>query len=450
MRRAGIGGKDLLKCAISAVKGDMASYDDDEYEDDAYGEDPRYDDDGGGEEYEDEAPEPSSRSRTVTIAEDSEERGPSKPRLKRGITQKVVTSSSKGNALGSDGDKDDNIALLTEAQTHANSFVGYLENVDALADALSIVRIQEGETIMAQGETGTWVGILLRGTLDVIVGGKAVFTIMPGNFVGEMILWTGGVRQATVVAGGEGVIATILVSELNELAQSNPALASKLLQSTAAQSCRSVIRTKVMKEVNGETCLERCLKLTKVPAVRCTKQWDNFFRYVEKETGWKPPDVSAEGVAVRDVFTSRCEVRLVNQGDILMVRARATRTAARAPARTAAAARHADAVLRHAQAANNDSSNFIVMLLQGSLSVTKPTVGTFHAPEVVGEFGFLGEKALQEQLEVAAASSGMVGLLRVDSMHEILKAIPDYIVPPARAEPAAPCPRACCLLPSRR
>ena len=142
--------------------------------------------------------------------------------------------------------------------------------MDLLAECLSISRIEPGETIVQdrrraaasvarrvprapaetrarrspppqEGEQGTWIGILLRGGLEVIIGGKPVFHVDPGNFVGEMILWAGGVRQvshtppppcsyapawltgrvpgvfvaqASVRASGEGVIATILVSEL--------------------------------------------------------------------------------------------------------------------------------------------------------------------------------------------------------------------------------------------
>ena len=114
--------------------------------------------------------------------------------------------------LGSDETKEDAITMLTEAQTYARGFTGFLDHADALAECLSITRIDKGETIMQQGEQGTWVGILLRGNLDIIVHGRCVFTVEPGNFVGEMILWTGGVRQGTVVAATPGVLATILVS----------------------------------------------------------------------------------------------------------------------------------------------------------------------------------------------------------------------------------------------
>ena len=59
---------------------------------------------------------------------------PAGRKLKRGITQKVTTARAPrgegGGMLGSDETKDDAIALLTEAQTHANGFTGYLDNVD--------------------------------------------------------------------------------------------------------------------------------------------------------------------------------------------------------------------------------------------------------------------------------------------------------------------------------
>lgn len=51
----------------------------------------------------------------------------------------------------------------------------------------------------------------VSGELDVIVNGNPVHRIRPGEIIGEMIVWFGGVRQATLKAASSGVIATLLM-----------------------------------------------------------------------------------------------------------------------------------------------------------------------------------------------------------------------------------------------
>ena len=45
----------------------------------------------------------------------------------------------------------------------------------------------------------------------MIVNGNPVHRIKPGEIIGEMIVWFGGVRQATLKASTSGVIATLLM-----------------------------------------------------------------------------------------------------------------------------------------------------------------------------------------------------------------------------------------------
>ena len=116
--------------------------------------------------------------------------------------------------------EDDGARLLVEAQANSQYFRGFLQDIDVLTKALSIVHFDPAETILQEGEPGTWVGLLLSGSLEVIVGGKCLRVMQPGDFVGEMILWFGGVRQGTVRGGAEGgVVGSVLVSELHELSQ---------------------------------------------------------------------------------------------------------------------------------------------------------------------------------------------------------------------------------------
>ena len=63
----------------------------------------------------------------------------------------------------------------------------------------------------------------ISGELDVIVHGNAVHKVQPGAFVGEMIVWFGGVRQATLKASTSGVMATLMLGELQHAAAASRA-----------------------------------------------------------------------------------------------------------------------------------------------------------------------------------------------------------------------------------
>ena len=124
--------------------------------------------------------------------------------------------------LGGNLDRDEVERLLMEVQLISPYFRGFKDNIDLLAEALTVDRSDNGETILQEGEEGTWLGILLTGELGVVVNGGVVHRMFPGEIVGEMILWFGGVRQATVRAKQPGTVATILVSELQELSLQRP------------------------------------------------------------------------------------------------------------------------------------------------------------------------------------------------------------------------------------
>ena len=75
----------------------------------------------------------------------------------------------------------------------------------------------------------------VSGELDVIVNGNPVHRIRPGEIIGEMIVWFGGVRQATLKAASSGVIATLL---MGAPPQQDPLPCTRLLSaSLPARGC---------------------------------------------------------------------------------------------------------------------------------------------------------------------------------------------------------------------
>ena len=59
-------------------------------------------------------------------------------------------------------------ALLTFVQTISSSFRGFLaDEVTVLSENLSVMRFDEEQVVMQKGESGSWFGVLLSGTLTV-------------------------------------------------------------------------------------------------------------------------------------------------------------------------------------------------------------------------------------------------------------------------------------------
>ncbi len=80
--------------------------------------------------------------------------------------------AKKGKALQSDVDNNDAIEHLTFVQSISASFRGYTQQETAsLAEHFSVMRFEAGQTVIAQGEAGTWFGaqliVFLRCTMHV-------------------------------------------------------------------------------------------------------------------------------------------------------------------------------------------------------------------------------------------------------------------------------------------
>ncbi len=101
-----------------------------------------------------------------------------------------------------------------------------------LADAAEIRIFAPGEPIVKQGEKGGLMYIIHRGSVDVYLSEKdeniLVTTLREGDFFGEMGLFTGESRVASVVAHEEAEVLQIGKSTLKPVFESNPDLVRKL------------------------------------------------------------------------------------------------------------------------------------------------------------------------------------------------------------------------------
>src|SRR5262245_4509542 len=108
----------------------------------------------------------------------------------------------------------------------------HLNKVAALA---RIRRLQKGATIVAAGEPGDALYVVLDGEVSVERRGLPAITRGAGSFFGEMALLDGGPRSATVVARGSVVCLTISRSGFQKLLRREPAMSAALLRELASR-----------------------------------------------------------------------------------------------------------------------------------------------------------------------------------------------------------------------
>jgi CRP-like cAMP-binding protein len=102
------------------------------------------------------------------------------------------------------------------------------EDLDALAQRVSIRVFGDGETVVRQGEGGNSLFIVLCGDLDVYVDGNKVGGLKGGDFFGEMSLLTGENRRATVAATDEVWLMEISKSAVEPILRAHPSVLDSL------------------------------------------------------------------------------------------------------------------------------------------------------------------------------------------------------------------------------
>ena len=120
------------------------------------------------------------------------------------------------------------LQLLLNAQGACSQWRGFSSSeLEQLLEArgLSLQRFERGELVMKKGEAATFFGVVLQGTLAIDVGDTKLLKY-PGQLVGEMALFNGGLRSADCSATSEGVIATMTFTQL-ETMKASPELRAR-------------------------------------------------------------------------------------------------------------------------------------------------------------------------------------------------------------------------------
>lgn len=163
------------------------------------------------------------------------------------------------NSLLSDLDARETLALLLALGQTSNAEAKLTlaqlksEELAALSSTLFVKALPANTTVLKTGENATFCGLLLNGTLQVVLPNIKI-DIARGSWFGEMGYFdAGGVRTADVVTRTDSIIACIKYSEIDELLRIPEKVdmhskLTKLLSVVAIRKLRSRLGEKVDEE----------------------------------------------------------------------------------------------------------------------------------------------------------------------------------------------------------
>lgn len=105
-----------------------------------------------------------------------------------------------------------------------------LERLGSLADE---VDVPAERCLMAQGDRGTEMFVIMSGSVRVERDGHRLNTLGPGDFFGEIALLDGGPRTATVTAEEPTRLLVLTHREFHAMMEEFPEVAAEVLNSLA-------------------------------------------------------------------------------------------------------------------------------------------------------------------------------------------------------------------------
>ncbi len=99
---------------------------------------------------------------------------------------------------------------------------------ECVAGACRELEVEAGTTLTEEGEFGYAMFAVTSGTADVFKDGELIRTLGPGDVFGEIAVFFGGVRTATVIAKTPMKLVMLFNGELWRLNRDAPQAAEKL------------------------------------------------------------------------------------------------------------------------------------------------------------------------------------------------------------------------------
>jgi extracellular factor (EF) 3-hydroxypalmitic acid methyl ester biosynthesis protein len=100
-------------------------------------------------------------------------------------------------------------------------------------DRAKDMHFRNGDRLLHQGKQTKLVHVVTKGTVRIEAGARRVATLRPGQVCGEMAFLENGVASANAIAEGDVSTRSIEWSELSDLFQMFPHVASRFYQSLA-------------------------------------------------------------------------------------------------------------------------------------------------------------------------------------------------------------------------
>jgi len=97
------------------------------------------------------------------------------------------------------------------------------KDVKTIARLTKLTSVPEGWAFIRAGTPGDAAYLILAGTAHVLIGGKVVAQLGPGDVTGEIALARGGLRTATVAATTKCTFLHIERDDFEELKTASPA-----------------------------------------------------------------------------------------------------------------------------------------------------------------------------------------------------------------------------------
>jgi CRP-like cAMP-binding protein len=102
-----------------------------------------------------------------------------------------------------------------------------------VADLADVARFMSGATIVKQGDIGDSFYVVLTGQAKVVVSGRTVNRLLPGDHFGEISLLDGKPRTASVAAETEMTLVIIMQKDFLALLAKDPEITLVLLEGMA-------------------------------------------------------------------------------------------------------------------------------------------------------------------------------------------------------------------------
>ncbi len=125
--------------------------------------------------------------------------------------------------------------------------LNYVHDKEAFMEELSLIGKGKGEFIVKEGDSGNYMFVIIEGKVKVLLkrGKKEIVlaTLEKGNFFGEMSLFGGNPRSASVQALTDLKLLKITREDIDRLGKSNPKLLSEFTMGLCTELCQRVSNT---------------------------------------------------------------------------------------------------------------------------------------------------------------------------------------------------------------